>query len=102
LQVWEAETLEPRFSLQGFHKRGVCCLSFSPDDTRNLLVSVGMDDDHTVGVYSVDPQNRPGLLTCTAKGPKAKVGHRGDDGDDDEEEQEEQVEEKGIMWCGWQ
>lgn len=96
-QVWsppsypasEDESPRPLFSFDGLHQRGVCCLAFSSsltsssgkdaeaDADPHLLVSVGLDDDHTVGVYSVDPSEKnkkKGLLVCSAKGSKQRVG----------------------------
>jgi hypothetical protein len=37
--------------LSGFHKRGIACLAFSASGA--LLATVGLDDDHSVAVYSV-------------------------------------------------
>jgi WD40 repeat protein len=37
--------------LSGFHKRGIACLAFSASGA--LLATIGLDDDHSVAVYSV-------------------------------------------------
>lgn len=95
-QVWcppsdpyEGQNPRPLFSFDGLHSRGVCCLAFSCDYTApsggnkaangpSYLVSVGLDDDHSVGVYSVDTstQNKAGRLVGSAKGNKQRVRPR--------------------------
>eukprot|EP00741_Cyanophora_paradoxa_P015979 tig00000042_g15425.t1 len=49
IHVWDAKSMAVKATLKGFHKRGVCALAFSANGTR--LVSVGLDDDHTVAVW---------------------------------------------------
>eukprot|EP00741_Cyanophora_paradoxa_P013198 tig00000178_g12750.t1 len=47
--VWDAETLQRRAALKGVHRKGVCAVAFSPDGTK--LVSVDLDDSHTVAIW---------------------------------------------------
>ena len=39
------------FSLCGFHKRGVAAVDFAANSA--TLVSVGLDDEHSIAVYDV-------------------------------------------------
>jgi hypothetical protein len=49
--------------LSGFHKRGIACLAFSASGA--LLATVGLDDDHSVAVYSVAGVTRHHFSTST-------------------------------------
>jgi microtubule-associated protein-like 6 len=53
--------------IQGFHKRGVCCLAFSASGA--FLASVGLDENHSMAIYDV----RTAALTCTSKGNRART-----------------------------
>jgi WD40 repeat protein len=45
INIWDASTLETQSILQGTHTIGVCSLGFSANG--RLLVSVGVDENHT-------------------------------------------------------
>lgn len=49
IMVWDAESKAMLCFIQDFHLRGVSHLEFSPDGT--LLLTVGMDDDHSLAIY---------------------------------------------------
>eukprot|EP00741_Cyanophora_paradoxa_P013197 tig00000178_g12749.t1 len=49
IHVWDPDTMEVISTLKGAHARGVTCLAFSGDGSR--LVSVGLDDNHTIVVW---------------------------------------------------
>jgi Ca2+-binding EF-hand superfamily protein len=51
--VWDADTCETLCTLRGVHRAAITHLDFSPDGT--LLLSVGMDEDHTVTVHELPP-----------------------------------------------
>eukprot|EP00898_Chlorokybus_atmophyticus_P002664 jgi/Chlat1/3399/Chrsp23S03814 len=53
----------------GFHKRAVVSLSFSP--CGRYLASVGLDDDHSVGLYEWGTE----ALLATWKGDKNRIVH---------------------------
>lgn len=67
LFVWDAQTQQVIKRLNGFHRRAVKVVRFSPDGT--LLLSTGEDDDHSVAVYNW----QSGSLVCSAKVDKAAV-----------------------------
>eukprot|EP01041_Mallomonas_annulata_P001147 gene1147-2216_t len=50
IHVWDCDTRIVLATLQGFHRRGILSLDFSPDGTR--LATVGMDPYHSVAVYN--------------------------------------------------
>ncbi|KAG5190289.1 quinon protein alcohol dehydrogenase-like superfamily [Tribonema minus] len=49
--IWDAQTGATLKVLSGLHKRGIACLSFSASGA--ILATTGLDDDHTLAVYSV-------------------------------------------------
>jgi WD40 repeat protein len=49
IRVWNPSTMETHSVLEGFHRRGIVHVAFSPDGT--LLATAGMDNFHTVAVY---------------------------------------------------
>jgi len=55
IRVWNCQTMETHAVLQGFHRRGIAHIAFSPDGTQ--LVSVGMDKFHTIAVYDWQSQS---------------------------------------------
>jgi microtubule-associated protein-like 6 len=57
--VWRTDNLTVLAKLQGFHKRRVTCLAFSP--TSQFIASVGGDDAHSVAVYDWRSQS---LVFC--------------------------------------
>lgn len=72
LIVWDLASMETKCVLQGFHQRGVLQVAFLSDE---LLVSVGGDDDHSVGVYESKDAWRSATLKVFAKGSKAVPFH---------------------------
>eukprot|EP01119_Soliformovum_irregulare_P013844 TRINITY_DN3722_c0_g1_i1.p1 TRINITY_DN3722_c0_g1~~TRINITY_DN3722_c0_g1_i1.p1 ORF type:complete len:1927 (-),score=428.61 TRINITY_DN3722_c0_g1_i1:16-5796(-) len=65
--VWDANSQAKIAVLQGFHQRGVCSLSFSGDG--QFLVSVGLDDKHTLGVWDW----KKGQLKAQGPGSQEKI-----------------------------
>ena len=57
--VWDAVTMQALHTIQGFHRRGVIQVDFSPDGTQ--LVTVGADAHHSVALYSLRG-SKPSLL----------------------------------------
>ncbi|PRP88610.1 echinoderm microtubule-associated protein-like 6 [Planoprotostelium fungivorum] len=47
--IWDAITMETVSICRGLHQRGICSLGFSNDG--KYLVSVGLDDDHTIALW---------------------------------------------------
>ena len=47
--IWEADTLQVRMVLQGFHRRGVSHVNFSKNG--KFLLTIGADEDHSIAVY---------------------------------------------------
>ena len=52
INVWDSITQQSIVSLSNFHKRGISHLCFSPDDNGALLLSLGLDDHHSLAVYN--------------------------------------------------
>ncbi|CAM9676121.1 unnamed protein product, partial [Chrysoparadoxa australica] len=50
ISIWDACSCAEMTLLPEAHRQGVCCLSFNQDNTK--LVSVGMDVDHTLIIWS--------------------------------------------------
>uniref|UniRef100_A0A673BND2 EMAP like 6 n=1 Tax=Sphaeramia orbicularis TaxID=375764 RepID=A0A673BND2_9TELE len=67
IHVWDVQTLKCLSLLKGFHQRGVCALDFSAEG--KTLVSVGVDDGHTVVVWDW----KRGEKLATARGHKEKI-----------------------------
>ena len=59
--IWDSQTLETLRVFEGFHKRAICAMSFSPDGT--YLATVGQDADHSVVIYDW----RNGTIKATTK-----------------------------------
>ncbi|XP_033122529.1 echinoderm microtubule-associated protein-like 6 [Anneissia japonica] len=49
IHVWDATTKKTISILRGFHTKGVCSLNFSA--TGKLLISVGIDEDHSIAIW---------------------------------------------------
>ena len=68
IHVWDADSLELACEpISGFHTRGVCAMSFSPDGS--LLATIGMDNEHSIAIYNW----RTGQLLTSAKCHQDKV-----------------------------
>ena len=50
INVWASNNMETKVTIVGLHKKGISHLDFSPSG--KLLVTVGMDDYHSVAVYA--------------------------------------------------
>lgn len=50
IRVWDSVTLKTISILEGFHRRSICHLDFSPDG--DLLATVGGDRFHSVAIYN--------------------------------------------------
>ena len=50
LCVWDTYTMQTYSVIRGFHDHGICSLGFSSDGSK--LVSVGMDIDHSIAVWT--------------------------------------------------
>ncbi|TYZ57872.1 hypothetical protein PybrP1_010272 [[Pythium] brassicae (nom. inval.)] len=72
LLVWDLVSMDITCVLQGFHQRGVLLVAFLSDER---LVSVGGDDDHSVGVYESSDGWRSATLAAFARGNKAVPFH---------------------------
>ncbi|GLE07932.1 hypothetical protein PINS_up018761 [Pythium insidiosum] len=70
--VWDLTSLETLCVLQGFHQRGVLQLAFQ---SATVLLSIGGDDDHSIGVYETKDGWRTASLLAHAKGNKATPLH---------------------------
>lgn len=62
IHIWDVNTLETLSILSGLHKNGICSLNFS--SSGKLLVSVGLDSVHTIGVW----RWKEGVLAASAVG----------------------------------
>jgi len=67
IHVWDAETGQELAKMAGFHRRAVVSVGFSRDGDR--LVSVGLDDKHSVAVYAVSTGN----LLAESEGDTARI-----------------------------
>lgn len=74
IYIWRASTLEVISKIEGFHRRAVRHLKFSPNG--RFLLSIGEDDQNSVAVY--DWANK--VVVCSSKispgklyDPKSKV-----------------------------
>ena len=76
--VWSSDDCKPLAVLQGFHRKAVRALCFSP--CGKYLASVGQDSDHSVAIYDWQKEE----LLATYKGDKERVldinwsAHNGD------------------------
>ena len=50
IHIWDADTRTLLSSIQGFHRRGIMLMDFSPDTSR--LATMGMDKYHCIAVYN--------------------------------------------------
>jgi len=66
ISVWDSNTGSTLAVCSGFHTRGVNLLQFS--SSGKFLISVGMDDDHSVAVYD----SSDGSLVASSKGSRSK------------------------------
>ena len=70
--LWDSNSGSTLMTMKGYHKRGVSLLTFSDDG--KLLYSVGMDDDHSIAVYSSEGSHTNlGQLIAKAKGSRSKM-----------------------------
>ncbi|XP_048456948.1 echinoderm microtubule-associated protein-like 6 [Rhincodon typus] len=67
IHIWDTQTLKCLSLLKGQHQRGVCALDFSSDG--KSLVSVGLDDQHTIVVWDW----KKGERQATSRGHKDKI-----------------------------
>lgn len=65
--IWDVNSGNTLLICQGFHRRGVCLLAWSPSG--RMLASVGLDDDHSVAVYDAET----GDLIASSKGHQSRV-----------------------------
>uniref|UniRef100_K3WHU2 EF-hand domain-containing protein n=1 Tax=Globisporangium ultimum (strain ATCC 200006 / CBS 805.95 / DAOM BR144) TaxID=431595 RepID=K3WHU2_GLOUD len=72
LIVWDLVSTESKCILQGFHQRGILQIAFQ---TEELLVSIGGDDVHSVGIYESKDAWKSATLKIFAKGNKAVPFH---------------------------
>lgn len=72
LIVWDLVSMETKCILQGFHQRGVLQVAFQ---TEEMLVSVGADDDHSIGIYESKDGWKSATLAIFVKGNKAVPFH---------------------------
>ncbi|XP_072031189.1 echinoderm microtubule-associated protein-like 6 isoform X3 [Amphiura filiformis] len=49
VMVWDAASKETKSIIRGFHTKGVCSVNFSA--TGKLLLTVGIDDNHSIAVW---------------------------------------------------
>jgi len=73
IEVWDASTMVSLCKLSGFHRQGVTLLAFTPCGTN--LISVGLDDQHSIAVYSVSDKSgsKMGRLLYSSQGNSSKV-----------------------------
>lgn len=50
LCVWDTRTMQTLSQMRGFHDHGICAVGFNGKG--NLLVSVGMDGDHSIALWN--------------------------------------------------
>ena len=63
LCVWDTYTMQTYSVIRGFHDHGICSLSFSGDGSK--LVSVGMDIDHSIAVWTWESGHKVASATCS-------------------------------------
>lgn len=59
--IWSTTSLEPLAKINGFHRRAIRILQFSPNGDK--LLSVGDDDQHSVAIYDWSSKR----MLCNAK-----------------------------------
>ncbi|OQS03517.1 microtubule-associated protein, partial [Thraustotheca clavata] len=69
LIIWDASSIQVISTQRGYHSRGIVQLGFSC--TGNSLVSLGADDDHSIGVYTTKDLWKSATLSWFSKGNKA-------------------------------
>jgi len=67
IQVWDAQSMQPKFTLKGKLTKGIENIAFSPSG--KVLVAVAIDDDHCVAAYNMDT----GACLGSNKGDKSKI-----------------------------
>ena len=65
--IWSTKTHEMISELRGYHQRAVTSLSF--DATGKFLVTVGLDDEHSIAVY--DWENKKVLANSKGDTPES-------------------------------
>jgi microtubule-associated protein-like 6 len=65
--IWKVSTMECLAQINGFHRRAIRQLEFSPNGDK--LLSLGEDDDHSVAVY--DWANK--RVLCSQKVDRDKI-----------------------------
>jgi microtubule-associated protein-like 6 len=72
VHVWHPRSMAPIVTLSGVHKRGILALTFTSSGGR--LISVGMDDHHSVAVHDISAASlgKRGLI-FSCKGNKGKT-----------------------------
>lgn len=71
IHVWDAMTKQTLSVLRCFHSGGVCSVSFSA--TGKLLLSVGLDHEHTITVWKWQEGKRKINLQLWPDARKEKV-----------------------------
>jgi len=72
VRVWDASTGQEICVLPHFHKRGIPCVTFSPDGKR--IASVGQDTHHSVAIYvTKSGEWHDGVKQATEKGDTNKT-----------------------------
>ncbi|KDO20459.1 hypothetical protein SPRG_14331 [Saprolegnia parasitica CBS 223.65] len=66
LILWDANSGSSLCTMAGFHRRGVALVAFN--STGDLIVSHGMDDDHSLAIYSLQ-----GKLVASCSASKQKI-----------------------------
>lgn len=62
IHVWDAMTKQTLSVLRCFHSGGVCSVSFSA--TGKLLLSVGLDPEHTITIWKWQEGNEEKKSMC--------------------------------------
>lgn len=65
--MWETEEMRTAVVLEGFHRRAITTVKFSPDG--RLLASMGADDHHKLAVY--DWENS--VILCTTRSERRHI-----------------------------
>lgn len=67
IHIWDVNTMETLSILSGLHTQGVCSVGFSRSG--KLLVSVGLDKNHTIGIW----RWKEGSLAASAVGDSRRI-----------------------------